>query len=117
VLSGGQKQRVLIARALYREPCLLLLDEATSHLDVDREQAVNDAIRATRITRIIIAHRPETIRASDRAIVLKGGRLAMDENLTSVIDLHPSLPDRLEGSRTHAAVTETRLRPFAADGR
>ncbi|MBV8574267.1 MAG: peptidase domain-containing ABC transporter [Acetobacteraceae bacterium] len=74
VLSGGQKQRVLIARALYREPSLLLLDEATSHLDVGRERAVNEAIRATQMTRIVVAHRPETIRASDRVIVLDQGK-------------------------------------------
>ena len=77
-LSGGQKQRVLIARALYREPDILLLDEATSHLDVNRERAVNDAIRATRLTRLVIAHRPETIRASGRAIVLDRGKLVGD---------------------------------------
>ena len=70
VLSGGQKQRVLIARALYRQPSLLLLDEATSHLDVAAESAVSHAIRATRITRIIVAHRPETIRSCDRVIDL-----------------------------------------------
>ena len=68
VLSGGQKQRVLIARALYRRPCILLLDEATSHLDVRREQEVNEALRYVRATRIVIAHRPETIRAADRVI-------------------------------------------------
>ena len=70
VLSGGQKQRALIARALYRAPCVLLLDEATSHLDVDNERAVSAAIRATAVTRIIIAHRPETIRSADRVIDL-----------------------------------------------
>ena len=70
VLSGGQKQRVVIARALYREPGVLLLDEATSHLDVDNERSVADAIRATKVTRIIIAHRPETIRSADRLIDL-----------------------------------------------
>jgi ATP-binding cassette, subfamily B, bacterial CvaB/MchF/RaxB len=76
VLSGGQKQRVLVARALYRRPGILLLDEATSHLDVEREKAVNDALRGTRMTRIIIAHRPETIRASNRVVTLVNGEIA-----------------------------------------
>jgi ATP-binding cassette subfamily B protein RaxB len=70
VLSGGQKQRVLIARALYRQPSVLLLDEATSNLDVANEKAVSAAICATRVTRIIVAHRPETIRAAERVIWL-----------------------------------------------
>lgn len=78
VLSGGQKQRLLIARALYRQPAVLLLDEATSHLDTASERAVNAAIRATRVTRIIIAHRPETIRSTDRVIALEnGGRVRL----------------------------------------
>ncbi|HEX8613660.1 MAG TPA: peptidase domain-containing ABC transporter [Telluria sp.] len=78
VLSGGQKQRILIARALYREPVLLLLDEATSHLDVMREQAVNAAIHALPMTRIIVAHRRETILSAERIIVLDEGKVACD---------------------------------------
>jgi ATP-binding cassette, subfamily B, bacterial CvaB/MchF/RaxB len=78
VLSGGQKQRVLIARALYRQPALLLLDEATSHLDVAREQAVNVAIARLPVTRIIVAHRRETIMSADRIIVLDKGKVAAD---------------------------------------
>jgi energy-coupling factor transporter ATP-binding protein EcfA2 len=75
VLSGGQKQRVLIARALYHQPSILLLDEATSHLDISREGAVNAAIGATQVTRIIVAHRPETIRSADRVLVLDQGQV------------------------------------------
>jgi ATP-binding cassette subfamily B protein RaxB len=75
VLSGGQKQRVVIARALYRQPGILLLDEATSHLDVERERLVNAAFGEMRITRIVIAHRPETIRMSGRVVALDQGRI------------------------------------------
>ena len=77
-LSGGQKQRILLARALYKQPRILLLDEATSALDVQRERAVNDAIRALNLTRIIIAHRPETIASAERVIVLQGGKVSQD---------------------------------------
>ncbi|KWO14033.1 peptidase domain-containing ABC transporter [Burkholderia ubonensis] len=73
-LSGGQCQRVLLARALYRRPDILVLDEATSHLDVARELAINEAVSAMPITRILIAHRPETIRSAERALRLENGR-------------------------------------------
>lgn len=75
VLSGGQKQRVILARALYRKPRLLFLDEATSHLDLDRERLVNEAIHRLSITKIIVAHRPETISSSDRVLKLESGRI------------------------------------------
>ena len=78
VFSGGQKQRILLARALYREPDILFLDEATSHLDIARENAVNQAIQRFSMTRIIIAHRLETILSADRVIVLEQGKIAMD---------------------------------------
>ncbi|MGZ5037217.1 MAG: peptidase domain-containing ABC transporter [Usitatibacter sp.] len=77
-LSGGQKQRILLARALYKQPRILFLDEATSALDVQKERAVNDAIRSLNLTRIIIAHRPETIASAERVIVLQAGKVAQD---------------------------------------
>lgn len=79
VLSGGQKQRILLARALYKKPRILFLDEATSHLDVLCEQKVNNAIRALHMTRIIVAHRPETIASADRTIILDSGRKISDK--------------------------------------
>jgi len=77
-LSGGQKQRVLLARALYRRPKILFLDEATSHLDVGLEKQVNAAVRAMKLTRIVIAHRPETIAMADRVLVMHGGKVVQE---------------------------------------
>ena len=74
-LSGGQRQRLILARALYRNPLFLFLDEATSHLDVARERRVNEAVDALPLTRVIVAHRPDTIASADRCLLLDGGRL------------------------------------------
>lgn len=80
-LSGGQKQRVILARALYREPRLLFLDEATSHLDVTNERAVNEAVKHLALTRVIVAHRPETIASADRVLVMHGGKIVQEQRL------------------------------------
>lgn len=77
-LSGGQKQRVILARALYRHPKLLFLDEATSHLDVMKERLVNDAVKALELTKVIVAHRPETIASADRVLVMEQGRIVQE---------------------------------------
>ncbi|HET6435291.1 MAG TPA: peptidase domain-containing ABC transporter [Xanthomonadaceae bacterium] len=69
-LSGGQVQRIILARALFRKPRILLLDEATSHLDVESERRVSAHIRMLSSIRILIAHRPETIRSCDREVRL-----------------------------------------------
>ena len=73
-LSGGQKQRVLLARALYRQPKLLMLDEATSHLDIFNEHRIVKAIAELKLTRIIVAHRKETIDGAGRVIALGANR-------------------------------------------
>ncbi|WP_045758612.1 ATP-binding cassette domain-containing protein, partial [Xanthomonas albilineans] len=77
-LSGGQKQRIILARALYRQPKLLFLDEATSHLDVTRERLVNEAVKHLQLTKVIVAHRPETIASADRVLVMEHGRIVQE---------------------------------------
>ena len=59
-LSGGQKQRVLLARALYRQPRILFMDEGTAHLDVDNERHINESLKHLDMTRISVAHRPDS---------------------------------------------------------
>ena len=74
-LSGGQRQRVLLARALIANPRILLLDEATSALDNVAQAAVLKELAALQATRIVIAHRLNTVRDADRIVVLERGRI------------------------------------------
>jgi len=69
-LSGGQKKRIVLARALYHTPRILFMDKATSHLDVANESLVNGHIKQLAITRVLVAHRPETVESAGRRIEL-----------------------------------------------
>lgn len=80
-LSGGQRQRVLLARALYKAPKILALDEATSHLDLHSEQHVVQAMGQLPATRIVIAHRRETVAMTRRLICLDQGVIVEDIRL------------------------------------
>ena len=100
-LSGGQKQRIMLARALYRQPKILFMDEGTAHLDVETERLVNQSISNLGITRIIIAHRPETIRSAERALEMQDGQLLDIETSSSSNSAHTlekaAAPQKPEG--------------------
>jgi ATP-binding cassette subfamily B protein RaxB len=80
-LSGGQVQRLLLARALYQSPCVLFMDEATSHLDKNNETKISEQIQHLPMTRIMIAHRQETINRAQHIYSLNEGTLI---NLTEI---------------------------------
>lgn len=71
-LSGGEAQRLSIARALLIDASVLVLDEATAFADPRTEAEVGQALRAVSAdcTRLVIAHRLETIAHADTIVVL-----------------------------------------------
>lgn len=76
-LSGGQRQRLAIARGLLRGPSLLLLDESTAALDSEAERSICLMLRelSTRMSVVMVAHRPSALTLADRSIVLEDGRV------------------------------------------
>ncbi len=76
-LSTGQRQLIALARAELVNPAILLLDEATSNLDLATEARVSRAMNVVSQgrTTVVIAHRLQTARRSDRIVVLDGGRV------------------------------------------
>jgi ATP-binding cassette subfamily B protein len=76
-LSGGQRARIAIARAFLKNAPILLLDEPTAALDSESEREVQralDDLRASRTT-LVIAHRLQTVIASEKICVIENGRI------------------------------------------
>ena len=100
-LSGGQRQRIAIARAILKNPAILILDEATSSLDAESEHLVQQALDNLMVgrTTLIIAHRLTTIRAADKILILKDGKIlesGRHEELLQIPDGHYSKLVRLQ---------------------
>ena len=73
-LSGGEQKR-LVLEALLRGPDdVLLLDEPDNYLDVPAKRWLEDSLRATRKTVLLVSHDRELLaRAADRIITLELG--------------------------------------------
>ena len=65
-ISGGQKQRIGIARALYDDPEIIILDESTNALDPETELGIVNSLKNEKITVILITHKKELLKYSDR---------------------------------------------------
>jgi ATP-binding cassette subfamily B protein len=88
-ISLGQKQLIAFMRAVLRKPELLILDEATANIDTVTEQLLQDALdklpKST--TKVIIAHRLNTIENADEIFFVNDGRLTAAGSLDKAVDM------------------------------
>ncbi len=88
-LSLGQKQLVAFLRAVLRQPEILILDEATANIDTVTEQLLEEVLdrlpKAT--TKVIIAHRLNTIRNADSIFFVGGGALTEAGSMQHAMDM------------------------------
>ena len=77
-ISLGQKQLIAFIRATLRNPDILILDEATANIDTVTEQLLEEIIKKLpkKTTKVIIAHRLNTIENADDIFFVNSGKVA-----------------------------------------
>lgn len=88
-LSLGQKQLVAFLRAVMREPDILILDEATANIDTVTEQMLEEVLAKLpqSTTKVIIAHRLNTIQNADEIFFVGGGALTAAGSMAHAMDM------------------------------
>jgi ATP-binding cassette, subfamily B, bacterial len=88
-ISLGQKQLIAFIRAVLRNPELLILDEATANIDTVTEKMLEDILRGlpSTTTRVIIAHRLNTIENADEIFFVNAGEIIRAGSLEQAVDL------------------------------
>ncbi|MBR1964538.1 MAG: ABC-F family ATP-binding cassette domain-containing protein [Muribaculaceae bacterium] len=55
-MSGGQRKRVALARVILEDPELIILDEPTNHLDIEIIEWLEDYLKRSRVTLLMVTH-------------------------------------------------------------
>ncbi|MBO9731965.1 MAG: ABC transporter ATP-binding protein [Chitinophaga sp.] len=87
-VSLGQKQLIAFMRAVLRKPDLLILDEATANIDTVTEQLLGEILEKLpdTTTRVIIAHRLNTIENADEIYFVNSGEVTRAGSLQNAME-------------------------------
>jgi len=88
-ISLGQKQLIAFMRSVLRKPELLILDEATANIDTITEQLLENILQKlpATTTRVIIAHRLNTIENADEIFFVNSGEVIPAGSLADAVNL------------------------------
>lgn len=88
-VSLGQKQLIAFMRAVLRKPDILILDEATANIDTVTEQLLEDTLRQlpATTTKVIIAHRLNTIADADEIFFVNGGTVTPAGSMEQALEM------------------------------
>ncbi|HKL43257.1 MAG TPA: ABC transporter ATP-binding protein [Clostridia bacterium] len=87
-LSGGQKQRIAIARSLIKNSPIIIFDDSLSAVDTETDIKIRRALknRSDQLTTIIISHRINTLRETDKILVLDQGKIVDSGNHAELVE-------------------------------
>jgi len=88
-ISLGQKQLIAFMRAVLRKPDLLILDEATANIDTVTEKLLDEILQKLpeSTTKVIIAHRLNTIANADVIYFVNTGQVTRAGSLKDAVDM------------------------------
>lgn len=88
-ISLGQRQLIAFMRAVLRKPDLLILDEATANIDTVTEQLLQETLNKLpkTTTKVIIAHRLNTIENADEIFFVNNGTLTAAGSFSHALEL------------------------------
>lgn len=88
-ISLGQKQLIAFMRAVLRQPDILILDEATANIDTVTEKMLDEILQKLpeTTTKVIIAHRLNTIANADVIYFVNTGQVKRAGSLKDAVDM------------------------------